>query len=380
MRSVIFFIPIIILLGSCLERLSQKDIDEIDKSLTSESVFNSEYLDSLYARYPKSDYIIGMKVLSLLSSDKLDQARILLDGVKEKGTYSFTAEAVMYDHIQDSVMAEVSFRKAHELDVKQSNKWLRLYMYYHFKKKDREYALKQLERSIEIDGSFFRAIIEKSYLLSPAENCEQVISLLSKVDTTFGDADWLSFLGDAYFYCRDMEKARRSYSLSERVKENGYAFLGLGNINCYFLNDLKTAEAYYRKSLEYEDTYCDGRISLGWLAFEMENLIAAENEFVAALDSCYTQGVFVETVMFFLKTNNHQKAKKFIERWKGDFGRSYLVEGLSLVEKISTENFTVDERNKLIDDYYHEFGEVAAGWLSETFIELSGGRENVKFF
>ncbi|MFM9838892.1 MAG: hypothetical protein ACKVOQ_11545 [Cyclobacteriaceae bacterium] len=354
-------------LNSCKKVISDSLIYEVDRKLTNQAVIDPKFIDSLLTIYPESDYLIGMKALQLLSLDSVDKAQRLIDSNSgEKGTFIFTAEAIVYDKKNDSTKAEFLFDKAIRLD-NGNNKWLRLNLFYHFKESKSKYAAEELERSIKIDPNFNQAIIEKSYVLSPVENCDSIISLLSKVDYQYKDEGYLSFLGDAYFYCNDKKNSKSCYLRSNLIKENGFAYFGLGSLAEYLENDKKGAENFYNKSLNFKDARCEALISLGWLAYAKEDIKAAEQLFTKVVDECETQDNYSEVVIFYLKMNDVKQANRYIQLSKEKFSNSYFTEGLSLLVEIKVNKISHAESNNRIDDFYLKFGDVSSGWLAKVF-------------
>jgi tetratricopeptide (TPR) repeat protein len=365
-----------ILLSSCNREINEQEILKIDSLLTIKIRSEHPYIDSLHKTYPNSDFIIGMKALSYISYDSLRAAeKLITSNLKKGNTFSLIAAGVLYDKKNDSVKAQDFFDQAIASDERRVNKWLRLYLFYHYKKDDLAKALENLDQAIQMDSVFNQAIIEKAYLLSPVDNCDSIIKLLNKVNRNYKDNGYLSFLGDAYYYCGDGERAVSCYLKSNEIKENGFAYFGLGTIEHYMNRNLGKASEFYIKSSEYSDTRCDAKISLGWLNFDKNNLDVAESYFREIPDLCAKQENYNELIYFYIKTGKLKNAKEYITLAEKRFSSSYFTEGFKLLIDVLSGDLEAFLKNNKIDSYYATYGKDAADWLNSLLTDINDLRK-----
>ncbi|MFN5170238.1 MAG: tetratricopeptide repeat protein [Cyclobacteriaceae bacterium] len=313
-----------------------------------------------------------MKSIWLSENGDFTEAEELLnDNTQFEGTFMLTAKAVLALKRGDSTAFAQIAEKAFSVDKKKTNKWLRLYRAHLEASSSRDKAIRELKEALIIDKNFNLALIELGYLFSLTSECDSVVKYVQGVSRSFGDEECISFLGDAYYFCGDVDSAWLAYDSSNRIRENGFAYFGIATIQQYQRSNIKLAEHYYKKSLEFSRDKCNALNQLGWLYVDSGDFELAASYFDDMYLICSEEVFLSDYILFCLKTRRLRKAEDAVVKFASHSPDRFKVEGFRLVLQVISGKTSIEEQYGEVDRYYRVFGDEAAQWLNSVFEELN---------
>src|SRR5690606_17032270 len=222
-----------------------------------------------------------------------------------------------------------------------------------------------LEESLKMDKNFYSAIKYKYLNLDSLDNCQEIISNLSKLPNSFIDYEVYSWLGIAYYNCYETEQAILLLNKSTDLEENDEAFFTLGFIYHNELNDLEKAEKLYLNCLRINSENIDCINSLAWLYFDTKKYDLAENEFDKLLKINNDQESFEQAIKFNIRINKYDVASEILKKAKALHGSNFKNDGYEIILLII---FNKDWKTEY-EKYKKKFSDYEINWFKSIVEE-----------
>ena len=262
---------------------------QIEKEINCNPLIDNNYFNSYLVKYPYSDFLVGMKTIFFLQDEKIEEAEEFLQQYTKnskfsKGTFVNLAE-FQINNIKNP-HSENTFQlllKSKKYDKQKNNKYVYLFLFDYYLKKDIKKAKKYLDFSLKIDSTSTIGLLTKSYYYreigNDLESIKILESLIEKKCTPFA-----FFYRSVFFYEEGDLKAAESILLQGmQIKEIPEFFLLLGRI--YGDKNNKEAELnYYENGLQKFPDNKDLLNNLGWFYLHNRDFTKAIDIFNKLID------------------------------------------------------------------------------------------------
>lgn len=351
----------------------------IDESLSVSNI-DVNYFDKYLDKYPKSDFLIGMKGYFInfnISSDKADL--FLRDEIQKypeltKKTFTNLALSVVQKNDSDKIHY---LKKSIKFDYNKINKWSRLELYYIIEDKNFDDALEYLNSALEIDEFFPLAIIEKAKIYEQNENLDLAKNELNKLINKYpyflnGKIELANIsikankFDEAIFYFNEVLKSDST---------NLDALLGTGFIYLKKTKNFNSALIYFEKVLKI---YPDNFFALKYLAIlmiEFKDYQKSVSYFYRAKQLNIDYELQSELTYCLILMEDITNAKKELEILINMFGYDFRVSFFRILV-LHIENKEVELNNE-INEYFITYSNEDFIWLKSQ-LDLWGIDINVK--
>lgn len=322
-----------------LSKMNPELLEQFEMS----DIFENRDIQSIMTKYEeesaKGNYLVAKKLLSEsinLTNNDVSKAEI------------YRLKGFNYSEMMDSKNAELSYRKAIELDAKNWINWLALG---HFYQNISEFELAEntYKNAIEIDNSqdiLYYLIGKAYYKLDQFENAEK--AYIKAIELNNSDADYIFALAilyhdkserykeveslckkaikldstnDIYRLClgrlysenlNEYDKAKIEYKKAIEINPDNaeiYFHLGLLNANEGLLSE---AEVALKKSISIDSKNAESHFYLGEVYDDLDNLNEAEVEYRKALKLDNKNTLYIYALAFLLcyKLERFEEAEK----------------------------------------------------------------------
>lgn len=341
-----------------------------------ELYLNSHYLDangydSLLALYPESDFLTGLKAMTLNEEGDTAKARRWLEDTEKrhpswkKSVYLTLAKAALAIDGKDTLAQRQLTETLDGQDARSKNKWVSLQLYYLRIGKDTLRAERHLQDALTLDRGFTQAKVAKLYQFRSEEACDSILNRFRLIPSTYLDPVLIGYIGLAYYYCGNTKKATFWAEKSLRTKPNYMGHYVLATIAHLDMNDHREAEKQYLLVIQYDHKHWFDQIELGWFYHNAGYMHKAERHFKREVFIRPSQDSYNELAIFYMKSKQYGLAGKANRTSVKMFGENYHNAGLAIF--IAYMKTNDDEALKNGSELYLKtYGSKGQEWLDET--------------
>jgi tetratricopeptide (TPR) repeat protein len=311
-----------------------------------------------------SSYLRLMEVYKYICNDKISIAKKKIENIKLKDDcylQSLLKMNIGLINIKEGKNEE-GFKILNEAEkTDNSNKWLKLELFYYLKNKEPYKAWYYLEEAIKLDSKFYCAIIEYNSGLDSSHNCEEIIENLRKIPKTYNDPSLLNLLGVSQINCGQKDEGKISLENSLKVKETSNNTFSLGQYYHDVENDFLKAEKYYNKSIALNSNNTDAINAYSWLLFDKGEISKSEKLMLSLNELSSDQEIFNQIINFYIINKNLNEAKNQISKSKEVNDLNYMNEGYEIIVRILSN----EDYKSLYSSYTTKYEEYDVTWLKD---------------
>lgn len=344
------------------KELPKSELLKIDNYLTNNFEIPPDYFDSLLSIYPTNDYIVGMNIYFNYKNGnkkKLEEdfyKLITLDNQLENSSYIQLAKGIIAYNNNSEEEAIKYYKRGLEIDklTDESNKWLRLELYFFYQKKEFDKALEFLMESLTIDNNFTFAQYELAFINRENGDLEAAIDVLDRI--ILRTTDPYAIYHKAYFLEELEEHKEAEILYTMLINKFNYieAYTSLGAIYHYLYKDFTKAEYYFNEALKINQNFDVAYIRLFRLYIDKKELEKAYQ----AIKKGYTINKSSDNLLDFIYAEvlmkRYTTAKGLIEKYYDEFGKDYEIDFWDILWTI----LEGDKQNTVqvkIDKYYENY-------------------------
>ena len=342
-----------------------------------ELYLNSHYLDangydSLLALYPESDFLTGLKAMTLNEEGDTAKARRWLEDTEKrhpawkKSVYLTLAKAALAIDGGDTLAQRRLVGMLEQEDARKKNKWVSLMLYQTRMETDTMRAERHLQDALALDTGFTQAKIAGLYRFRVEDSCDSVLSRFRLIPSTYLDPVLTGHIGLAYHYCGDSESAVLWAKKSLSISPNYLGHYVLATVAHLDMQNYREAEKQYLLVIRHDPHHWFDRTDLGWLYHDSGDLEKAERLFKELAAMNPGQDIQDELVIFYIKSKQYGLAGKANQASVKMFGENYRNAGLALI----INALQIDDIGKAAQGmlpYMEIYGKQGEQWVAEVF-------------
>jgi len=353
------------------------DVVTFDKQLNNK-YFKHNYFDSYLLKFPSSDYLLGMKIYTMLETEEVDLVEKYLIKYLEEipefevGTFVLMAKSSIEYYKYNKEERFELLKLSQQKDDKNINKYVHFELYDYFFDIDKELAKKHLNSSLEIDSFYDYALIEKAILLKEERKVIKGNKLLVDLVDKYSNPDACYLIALDYYDNKEYEKARNLIKKAVDIKEKPAYYLLLADLA--FENKTNRFK-HLKKAVEVDNTDKIALQTLGWYFMEEMKPKKAIKYFELNYNTFPKEQM--EDFLFYsnalINCEEYEKALKVVSQFKNKFGIHEENDMLYILAKsLMNED---DSAIKAIEEYkvnHQDHFEWLQGYLKDWNINIVG--------
>ncbi len=345
------------------------ELNKIDNYLIENYSIDKDYLYKKYNENSKSLSISGILIYFLADSVNKDYFCKEIDKLKNQNVlddaYLLVAESRLVFLSGNKERARQLLERAIEKDS--SNHWA-LFELSNQSEIESE-KINSLEKAIQLKSNFYRAKVYNAFLLDVTQHPKKIKELLMPLNENNDDVRIYNLLAEANYYLNEFDEAKRNYEISNSLKSNVDALIGLGTI--YFnQEDNMKAKEFLVEAYKLDSSNISVLSSLGWFFFNMNKMDSAEYYLnrVTAQAAKLDEIELTDLVDFYLQIGDLEIAQSLVDTLKARFMLNYIIEGYDLIVNYLVQGG--EERAIFLDLYKNKYGDEAMNWLTSKLDRL----------